>query len=160
MKLNSKYKYFDRLVNIIESGPANMVKNDYERHKKNYPQMRLKIGYACVFDGDYKNKPDYSQYHNNPNENSFFLYPFTAPEKFLIKAFLDEHPNSAIQSSLNISDHHTLFLEMVNEGLASDEKAALSKCWHSFEKTAEFRKLKNTFNEFIINVTTYFTTTN
>lgn len=28
MKLNSKYKYFDRLVNIIESGPANMVKND------------------------------------------------------------------------------------------------------------------------------------
>lgn len=160
MKLNSKYKYFDRLVNIIESGPANMVKNDYDRHKKNFPQMRLKIGYACVFDGDYKNKPGYSQYHNNPNENSFFLYPFTAPEKFLVKAYLDENPNSVIQSALTISDHHTLFLEMVNEGLASDEKSALSKCWAFFEKTAEFRKLENTFNEFITNVVTDFTTIN
>ena len=159
-KLNTKYKYFDRLVNIIESGPANMVKNDYERHKKNYPQMRLQIGYACVFDGDYKNKPDYAQYHNNSNENSFFLYPFTAPEKFLVKAYLDEKPNTVIQSSLSISDHHTLFLEMVNEGLASDEKAALSRCWASFEKTAEFRKLENTFNEFITKVVKNFTVLN
>lgn len=122
--------------------------------------MRLKIGYACVFDGDYKNQPDYSQYHNNPKENSFFLYPFTAPEKFLVKAYLDENPNTVIQSALSISDHHTLFLEMVNEGLASDEKSALLKCWASFEKTAEFRKLENTFNEFIANIVTDFTTIN
>jgi predicted ATPase len=160
MKLNTNYKYFDRLINIIESGPANMVKNDYERHKKNYPQMRLEIGYACVFDGDYKNKPDYSQYHNNPNENSFFLYPFTAPEKFLVKSYLDQNPNTVIRSALSISDHHTLFLEMVNEGLASDEKAALLKCWSSFENTAEYRKLENTFNEFILKVTSYFTIDN
>lgn len=160
INLNTTYSYFDRLINIIESGPANMVKNDYERHKKNFDQMRLKIGYACVFDGDYKNVPDYAQYHNNPNENSFFLYPFTAPEKFLVKSYLDEKPNPVIQSALSISDHHTLFLEMVNEGLASDEKSSLLKCWSTFEKTAEFRKLESTFNEFILRITTHFTKVN
>lgn len=159
-KLNTEYNFFDRLVNIIESGPANMVKNDYERHKKNYPQMNLQIGYACVFDGDYKNKPDYSHYNNNPNENSFFLYPYTAPERFLVKAYLDSNPNTVIQSALSISDHHTLFLEMVNEGLASDEKTALLKCWNAFEKTAEYRKLENSFNIFIKKTVAGFTTDN
>ena len=160
VKLNSEYNYFDRLVNVIESGPANMVKNDYERHKKNFDQMRLKIGYACIFDGDYKSKPDYSKYHKNSNENSLFLYPYTAPEKFLVKAYLNEYPNAVIQTALNISDHHTLFLEMTNEGLATDEKDALMKCWDCFEKTPEFRLLENTFNEFIINVAQEFTTNN
>ena len=84
----------------------------------------------------------------------------TAPEKFLVKSYLDENPNSVIQSALSISEHHTLFLEMVNEGLASDEKIALSKCWSSFEKTAEFRKLESTFNHFITKTVSHFTTIN
>ncbi|MFG6687812.1 AAA family ATPase [Mariniflexile sp. HNIBRBA6329] len=160
IKLNQTYKYFDRLVNVIESGPANMVKNDYERHKRNFEQMRLKIGYACVFDGDYKNDPYYSQFHKNPNEHSMFLFPYMAPEKFLINAYLKANPNQRIQTSLNISDHHTLFLAMVNEGLAADESQALNICWQTFITTPEFQVLENTFNEFILKATSDFTVRN
>ena len=60
ININSTKKYFDRLVNIIILGPINQVHNDYERHKRDYPQMRLKMGYCCVFDGDYKDNPKYS----------------------------------------------------------------------------------------------------
>lgn len=160
MKLNQKHSYFDRLVNIIESGPANMVKNDYERHKRNYSQMRLKIGYACVFDGDYKNDPHYSHFHLNPNEHSMFLFPFIAPEKFLLNAYLKEKPNQRIQTSFNISDHHTLFLEMVNEGLAIDENQALLICWQIFTNTPEYQSLENTFRNFILNAVKDFTIRN
>jgi predicted ATPase len=160
VKLNSKFKYFDRLVNIIESGPANMVKNDYERHKRNFNQMRLKIGYACVFDGDYKNEPHYSQFHQNPNEHSMFLFPYLAPEKFLVNAYLKQNPNPRIQTSFNISDHHTLFLEMVNEGLAVDENQALLNCWQCFINTPEYQVLEKSFGDFIVNAVKDFTIRN
>lgn len=156
VKLNTKYSYISRLVNIIESGPANQVKNDYERHKRNFAQMRLKIGYSCIFDGDYKSDPLYSQFHDNPNENAMFLYPYIAPEKFLVKAYLNSLPNARIQSALSINDHHSLFLEMVNEGLAADENQALNKCWLEFEKSAEYQLLKSKFDSFVLKAITEF----
>ena len=50
IELNQTNKYFDRLINIIKSGPIDQVKNDYDRHKRNYKQLRLKMGFACIFD--------------------------------------------------------------------------------------------------------------
>ena len=49
VSISQTRKYFNRLVNIIISGPVYQVKNDYERHKKNYPQMRLKMGVLLCF---------------------------------------------------------------------------------------------------------------
>ena len=137
-----------------------MVKNDYERHKRNFNQMRLKIGYACVFDGDYKNDHHYSQFHQNPHEHSMFLFPYIAPEKFLVNAYLKQNPNPRIQTSFNISDHHTLFLEMVNEGLAIDENQALLNCWQCFVDTPEYQVLEKSFGDFIVNAVKDFTIRN
>lgn len=148
--LNSRYKNFNKLVNIISSGPINEVKNDYERHKRNYSQMRIKIGYSCVFDGDYKNDPTYSYYHHNRNEYSFFLYPYMAPEKFLVNAYLSRNPNQQLQSAYNFNDHHTLFQEMVHFGLATDRSQARDLCWDVFKQTPEYTRLNDTFSEFII----------
>src|SRR5690606_4333207 len=120
-KINTGYKHFDRLINIIISGPINQVKNEYETHKRIYKQMRIKIGYCCVFDGDYKNDARYSMYHENPDEHSFFLYPYIAPEKVLVRSYLNSHPNASLQTALDFSDHHSLFSEMVSLGLATDE---------------------------------------
>ena len=156
IKINTKYVYFDRLINVITSGPANMVKNDYQRHKRNFSQMRMKIGYACIFDGDYKNKDDYSEYHENPMEYSMFLYPYEAPEKFLVRAYLENNPNEEISSLLKRSNHHLLFSEMVNEGLAVDESQALQNCWNEFKTTPEYRKLEKVFEDFIIRTTKEF----
>jgi len=156
MLINQTRKHFDRLVNVIVSGPADQVKNDYERHKRNYPQMRLKLGYCCVFDGDYKNDPKYSKYHNHPDEYSFFLYPYIAPEKFLVKSYLNAHPNDQLSTALNYSDHHALFQEMVNLGLAADSQQALNICWQSFFITPEYRKLEADLTTFLLKTITHF----
>jgi hypothetical protein len=154
--INQTRKYFDRLINIIVSGPIDQVKNDYERHKRNYPQLRLKMGYCCVFDGDYKNDPKYSSYHNDPNNFAFFLYPYTAPEKFLVKSYLDAHPNTALSTALNYSDHHALFQEMTNLGLATDPDHAVNVCWQSFIATPEYTKLNADLTAFLIKTIKHF----
>jgi len=160
IEINQEVKYFDRLINIICSGPVNQVKNDYNRHKRNYKQLKLKIGYACVFDGDYKDDPNYSSYFNNPNEFSFFLYPYMAPEKFLIQAYLRNHSNVPIQTALNYSDHHALFQEMVNQGLAPDQYTAIQLCWTEFKNGSEYNKLFSDFKNFIMSAAKYFSEIN
>lgn len=156
LSINLTHKYFERLVNIIISGPIDQVKNDYERHKRNFPQMRLKMGFCCVFDGDYKNDPKYSLYHNHPTEHSFFLYPYTAPEKFLVKSYLNNFPNAQLSTALNYSDHHSLFQEMVNLGLAVDSHQALNLCYNAFQTSPEYSKLKKDLTDFLIKTVKHF----
>ncbi len=160
IEINASHKYFNRLINIIKSGPADQVKNDYIRHKRNYNQFRLKLGYACVFDGDFKNDPNYSNYYMNPDEYSFFLYPYIAPEKFLVRAFVTTIRNIPLQTALNYSDHHALFQEMVSLGLATDENQARQICWDSFKTKPEYNKLVTDFKYFIIKAAKAFSATN
>jgi hypothetical protein len=160
IELNQTNKFFERLINIIKSGPIDQVKNDYDRHKRNYKQLRLKIGYACIFDGDYKDHSTYSNYHENPEEFAFFLYPYSAPEKFLVKAYLLQSYNTNLNTALTYSDHHSLFREMVNLGLAVDEAQALNYCWAAFKQTPEYNKLSSDLKSFILKTTKYFSETN
>lgn len=155
--INQTSRNFDRLINIIKSGPVNQVKNDYETHKRNFTQMRLKMGYACVIDGDYQNDPNYSQYHNNPNEFSFFLYPYLAPEKFLVQSYLLANPqHTQLATALINTDHHSLFQEMANLGIAADKHQARQYCWEAFILSAEYTTLFNDFKTFIIRTTMHF----
>jgi predicted ATPase len=156
LHVNEERKFFDRLVNVIKSGPVDQVKNDYERHKRNYSQMRLKIGYCCVFDGDHKNHKDYSNYFDNSEEFSFFIYPYTAPEKFLVRSYLSANPSQQLGAALQHSDHHSLFQEMINLGLSVDEKDALNMCFREFKNTPEYAKFRNEFREFLINTVKHF----
>ena len=160
IELNESNKYFDRLVNIIRSGPIDQVKNDYDRHKRNYSQLRIKVGYACVFDGDHKDHQLYSNYHENPEEFSFFLYPYTAPEKFLIKSYLLENNNDKLNTALTYSDHHSLFKEMVILGIAVSESQALNICWTAFKNTPEYNKLSSDLKTFILSTTKHFSEAN
>ncbi|WP_149208376.1 AAA family ATPase [Flavobacterium johnsoniae] len=156
VEISKTKKNFERLINVIISGPINQVKNDYERHKRNYTQMRLKIGFGCVFDGDYVNDPGYSHFHNHPNEHSFFLYPYVAPEKFLVRSYLVANPNAQLSTALNYSDHHALFQEMVALSLASDISQARNLCWEAFKLSPEYNKLENDLSAFLIKTTIHF----
>lgn len=147
--LSISKKYFNRLVNVIKSGPADQVKNDYERHKHNYSQMRFKLGYCCVFDGDYHNDSKYSQYLTQ-EEFSLFLYPHIAPEKFLVKSYLDISPNPLLQTALTHDDHHSLFSKMVSIGLAVDVNQAKQECWNAFKRSSDYEILKDNFQQFIL----------
>jgi len=160
VEINKSRKHFDRLINIVQSGPVDQVRNDYERHKRNYPQLRQKLGFCCVFDGDYKNEPKYSHYFNNTSEHSFFLYPFTAPEKFLVSAYLKASPNVPLSTALNYSDHHSLFQEMTNLGLAANPLGALHLCWQSFQGTPEHSKLEKDLSDFLVNTVWHFSKLN
>jgi len=118
--------------------------------------MKIKTGFCCVFDGDYKNDPQYSIYHEHPTKHSFFLYPYIAPEKFLVKAYLDANPNASLQTALNYSDHHSLFHEMVNIGLAPDENQARNLCWQCFILTPDYRKLESDLVRFLLKTISHF----
>ena len=154
--INSTRKNFDKLVNIIISGPIDQVKNDYTRHKRNYRSMRLKTGFCCVFDGDHINHPLYSNYHQNQDEFTFFLYPYTAPEKFLVSSYLIAHPNAQLNTALINSDHHALFQEMVNIGLAADRATARIMCWQVFITTPEYTQLLADLTSFLITTVSHF----
>ena len=157
LEISKSHAYFERLINIIESGPINEAKVDYERHKRNFPQLRNKIGYCAIFDGDYKDNKDYSNYHLNPAEKVMFLYPYEAPEKFLVKAYLKHNPNAELQADFNHTDHHALFQGMVKKALATDESDARNKCYETFKNSPEYIKHSEEIGIFLKKVVTDFT---
>ena len=156
MRINLEQKYFDRLINIVISGAVNEVENDYNRHKRNFTQIIPRKGYCCVFDGDYASNPKYSKYVNENEDFAFFLYPYTAPEKFLIDAYLSEKPNGQLSSFMKREDHHKGFEKMMELGLAVNENDALSCCWAIFEQTSDFAQLFDDFKAFILRTIDYF----
>lgn len=155
-KLSETHGHFHKLFQIVESGPADQVKNDYERHKRNMDQLRNKIGFAAVFDGDHKDLPHYSNYFANPAEKACFIYPFEAPEKFLIRSYIKKHPNLALESALEHTDHHCLFQEMVKLGLSADTSDARGQCYNAFEEAIEYSKHKEDLSKFLIEASKYF----
>ena len=151
-----QYPQFERLVNIVTSGPIDQVKNDYERHKRNFSQYRNKVGCCAVFDGDHKDHPSYSSYFENKTERVAFLYPYDAPEKFLVRAYLKAARHQGLQATLEHSDHHSLFQAMVNFGLATDTSDARSRCYTAFSNSPEFTKHEQDLRAFLMKVVTEF----
>lgn len=155
IKINEEKKGFDKLVNIVMSGPKDEVRNDYERHKRNFSQLLPKKGFCCVFDGDVFNDKVYDKYKKD-EEFSFFLYPYREPEYVLLSAYLEKTPNPALSYFIKHDDIHQGFSKMVELGLAADAKDAYSKCWMVFTKTADYNTLFEQFKGFIFRVIQYF----
>jgi len=156
VKISSEHPYFNRLIDIVTSGPIDQVKNDYKRHKRNFPQYRNPLGYCAIFDGDYKDNPNYSNYFENTSEKTLFLYPYDAPEKFLVRSYLTANPNAELATALQHSDHHSLFQQMVNLGLSTDKPDARSACYTAFEASPEYTKHEEDLKNFLIQIVTHF----
>ena len=69
---------------------------------------------------------------------------------------MDANPNASLQTALNYSDHHSLFHEMVNIGLAADENQARNLCWQSFILTPDYRKLESDLIRFLLKTISHF----
>jgi hypothetical protein len=94
----------------------------------------------------------------DPSKNEFvyfFASPF-APEKFLVKAYLDTHPNEALSVFLSQDNHHALFSKMVDLGLATDVSDARSLCYSEFEKSKEYQFHFDGLRGFLMETTTKF----
>lgn len=107
-----------------------------------------------MFDGDHKDHSGYSGYFENPNEDVDFLYPFDAPEKFLIRAYLAQNPNPDLAATLQHSEHHALFQQMANLGLAADAADARSIAFTAFEGSVEYAKHYEDLSAFLMRIAT------
>lgn len=159
-EISQKHQYFDRLFEVIKSGPANDVIRDYVRHQRNLLSRRYQIGYAAILDGDMKTNPSYSSYYKKPDDFVFFVSPFEAPEKFLVRSYLQENPNPELESALSNSDHHCLFNFMVQISLASDSSDARNQCYESFKRSPNYGTHIKELKEFLENAATHFSSVN
>lgn len=155
--LSATESHVRRLVNVIPSGPIDQVRNDYTRHKRNFVHLRVKLGYCAVFDGDYKNDPAYSNFHDNTQEFTAFIYPYDKPEKFLVRAYLTTNQNEILEAALQHVDHHTLFNQMVELGIASDVNDARDRCFSAFQNTPEYQKHSEDLQTLILRAIAHFT---
>jgi len=155
--LTESDSHVQRLINVIPSGPIDQFKNDYTRHQRNFKHLRVKLGFCAVFDGDYKNDCAYSNFYENVNEFTVFIYPYDKPEKFLIRAYLSKNPNEILEAALHHVDHHTLFIIMVELGLAADANDARSRCFESFSNSQEYQKHSEDLQALIKRAIAHFT---
>jgi len=155
--LSKDFKNFNRLFDIVRSGPADMVKLDFERHKLHYAQIRNKIGFSAVIDGDFSEKNIYKEFHEQNTDTVTFLYPTDAPEKFLGKAYIKTYPNQELEAFLLSDNHHAFFQKMVQLDLATDKEDAKGKCYSAFECSDEYEEHFSRLKSFLIGVATKFT---
>jgi predicted ATPase len=154
-EVSKERKYFTRLFEVIRSGPADMVKMDYERHKHFFNQLRNKIGYCAVFDGDHCNKAGFKELGES-DKFVHFLKPDTAPEVALAKAYLASYPNIELEAFLVADNHHAFFQKMVDMELAVDKGDAKNKCYTAFEASAEFNAHFDALKAFLIETAIHF----
>lgn len=157
ISINTTHPQFDRNFNVIKSGPINEVRDDYTRHKRNFRQLKNKVGYCAVFDGDYASDPLYSQHTKNSDDFVSFIYPYLPPEKFLVRSYLESHPNSELEASLTHDNHHNLFIKMCELGLATDIADARNKCYSAFQNDREFQQHKDELTNLLMRACKYFT---
>lgn len=155
-KMSRTQPFFHRVFNIVESGPIDQVKNDYVRHQRNFKQFAGRLGFCAVFDGDHIAHIGYRIYDQNPEEQTLFLYPHEAPEKFLVRSYLSVNNNEALAAALAHADHHTLFDKMTELGIASDNNDALSQCYRAFEQSLHYARHEAEMQDFLLRINTYF----
>lgn len=144
---NNLFK-FNSLVNIIESGAADLTYANFKAHKRTYKFRNIVSGFACILDGDQKNLSEKDGKRKYPDEDGlFFLLSEEAPEKILCKTFEMQNNSSTLKYHISNSNPHCLFEKMVEEGFSSDRYDSFEKAWNCFLQTDEgascFDKLKD-----------------
>lgn len=147
---------FGNLVNVIVSGSADSTYLNFKTHERTYPDKKIKIGYACILDGDMKNqkkdgKPMYPQ-----QDGLHFLHSDTAPEVFLLKAYLQANPNTNLQYHVDNSNVHSLLTKMIENSVATTINEAFELCWSEFIKTFDGKAYFESLIKFLLDTSKRF----
>ena len=143
---------FNLLVRPIIVGSAADTYKYFKLKATLYIEEKVNAGYACILDGDMRDERDGN---NNlkypPEELLFFHHSNEAPEKMLLRFYLDANPNETLRYHYRFSNPHCLFEKMIEEGICRDRNVAFDLCWNALLATPEglqyFEEMKN----FIIN---------
>mgnify|MGYP001336639955 CR=1 FL=1 len=146
---NHEIKNFAALINIIVSNGADKAYENFIVDKRTYELKKIRTGYACILDGDMEKET--SKYP--PDEYLFFLFD-DAPEKFMVKSFLNKYPDIILTYHLKDSNAHILFTKMVELSYAATEDDAFEKCWE--EVSLSYQDEINKLEKFLIEVCAHF----
>lgn len=150
---------FSKLINIVNSGSAEITYENFKAHQRTYNNKKVKCGFACILDGDMRNLKDKKGSLTYPSEeNLHFLYSNEAPEFFLIRAYLEKNPNPTINYHLNNSNPHCLFDKVVENSEFSNTEDVFQECWKAFLLTENGRIYIESLKGFILNMARKFST--
>lgn len=146
-ELNTVEVGLARLLRVVVVGSASKTYQYFKIRKELREQEHITTKAACILDGDMKDKRDGNGNFQYPEEEGlFFHYSGEAPEKMLVRAFLDNHDCPQLQYHVDNSNPHCLLEKMVEQGLAMDKKDAFEKCFTYYKSSVggsvHFEELK------------------
>ena len=151
VKITEERKGFCRLVNIVIIGSADKTYNYFKTRSMLYNKETVSTGYACVLDGDMKQKKSGGILQYPPEDLLYFHHSNVAPEKMLLKVYLQSNPNDALQYHCKKSDPHCLFEKMIQEGVCTNKDRAFDICWDALIATQEGQLYLEDMKTFVIN---------
>lgn len=140
-----------KMINIIESGPASDVEENYKTSKRIFDSLKIKTGFAAIFDGDQR-----ASFQFENDDFVQYLYLSEAPEKFLLRSYLIGHPNISLQYHLDNSDSHCLFDKCVENSVGTSEDNVFDILYSDIERKTEYGVWLEEFKNFIVNTCRHF----
>lgn len=147
----SGYKDIHKIINVIDSGTSSKVKENYDVFKRTWNQSKMNIGYAAVFDGDQR-----SVVTLQDDDKISFLFSNEAPEKFLLRNYLQRHKNEMLEYHLNNSDPHILFNKCIEEAISTTEEGVFNLFYEEMLLNDSFNDWLAEFKRFLIDSCNYF----
>lgn len=147
----------NKMINIVEVGSASQTYDYFKTKQKIYQKERINCGYACILDGDMRDKKNHDGQLQYPAQDLLFFHLSNySPERMLVEACSNVHKNTTLEYHLAHSNPHMLFEKMVELGLASSYSDAFDKCWNSLMATEVGANYLNELNEFLYHCCQYF----
>ncbi len=151
-EIQTRKQNFSNLVNVIEIGSANKTYSCFQHHKDTYKDKKVKTGYACVLDGDMRNKRGSDDKLQYPAEDCLhFIYSDLAPERFLVDEYEKLNPNTNLRYHIDKTNCHCLFDKMNELSQGTTKKEAFEICWNNFINTTNGQNYFNELQQFITN---------
>jgi hypothetical protein len=141
-ELNDEDPGFVRLIKVLPIGPANETFNYFKKRKEIKEPFLPKP--ACILDGDMR-----EEYKDKDEEFLFFHYSEEAPEKMLLRSYLDKYNNDTLKYHLENSDPHCLFQKMVETGISANKKEAFEKCFEAYRNSEDGGKHFDELKDFL-----------
>lgn len=100
----------NKMINIVEVGSASQTYDYFKTKQKIYQKERINCGYACILDGDMREKKGHDGQLQYPAENLlFFHYSNYSPERMLVEAYSSVHKDTTLEYHIAHSNSHMLF---------------------------------------------------
>lgn len=153
-EINMTNNGFSRCLRVIEVGSADKTYNYFRTRRDLRNEERISTKSACVLDGDMRDKRDSAGALKYPVQDGlFFHYSNEAPEKMLLRFYLSQYPNEALDYHLRDSNCHCFFGKMVEQGVAMDISTSFELCFriyrNSVDGSAHFEELKSFINSLV-----------